>query len=608
MKAKESDTSRGGEDGANDCSDTWRRGRGARARALRRCCLLLSAACLVFLFQGFASLQRCGRCPGNEISICEAIVISLGFGTVNADNGPAFESRGFEFESTERGKSGFLSGPSESGGKRQSKGSGKRSEVAVRRNEGSGTEEVSGTDRISGTKPVSGTEPISEMARVRDPALRVSDGKGLARNQSGTEERNNQTAESVGSGLENRSDTQENGMEGVSVAVTAGTAAEAETETKRQSLTANSQQFSGTSDPAGLRDPGIERTTKSVVLRETARVSTQNSSQGQDASLKRQGLSDGRGQNNESAKVGDLDEASGLRGQTRPRSTLHRTNSSLPRVSNFTVPSNASRRWLNLASGKNWAEESSSAKSRPRLAKLNLTAVLKRSESGDSKPAIPSPQNAGAENAWSRRSSGNSVSRRVEKPPSQVPLAAGVNRLSERFREAGVSGNRQKPRPFRGDVNGLLGKRLVAGVNGLSRETSEPWVLRPSKIAFMFLANGRIHTDRIWDRFFRGAPSKDHYSIYIHSNLGPGFEYNERTTNASCFYGRTLPNSAPSLRFHISMVDAQTKLLRSALQDASNQWFVLLSDSCVPLHSFAFTYNYLFAGERSLPFLTGGAR
>ncbi|KAF9616688.1 hypothetical protein IFM89_031552 [Coptis chinensis] len=43
----------------------------------------------------------------------------------------------------------------------------------------------------------------------------------------------------------------------------------------------------------------------------------------------------------------------------------------------------------------------------------------------------------------------------------------------------------------------------------------------------------------------------------------------------------------------ISMVDAERRLLANALQDPDNQHFVLLSDSCVPLHDFDYVYNYL---------------
>lgn len=43
----------------------------------------------------------------------------------------------------------------------------------------------------------------------------------------------------------------------------------------------------------------------------------------------------------------------------------------------------------------------------------------------------------------------------------------------------------------------------------------------------------------------------------------------------------------------ISMVDAEKRLLANALADVDNQFFVLLSDSCVPLHTFDYVYNYL---------------
>jgi hypothetical protein len=80
-----------------------------------------------------------------------------------------------------------------------------------------------------------------------------------------------------------------------------------------------------------------------------------------------------------------------------------------------------------------------------------------------------------------------------------------------------------------GDVNGPQHNRSQMGSGFLKddgpllanfvNELSQPiqiQKLRPAKIAFMFLANGSIHTDRIWDRFFKGAPGEDYYSVYIH--------------------------------------------------------------------------------------------
>ena len=42
-----------------------------------------------------------------------------------------------------------------------------------------------------------------------------------------------------------------------------------------------------------------------------------------------------------------------------------------------------------------------------------------------------------------------------------------------------------------------------------------------------------------------------------------------------------------------SMVDAERRLLANALLDESNQRFVLLSDSCIPLYNFTTIYDYL---------------
>lgn len=43
----------------------------------------------------------------------------------------------------------------------------------------------------------------------------------------------------------------------------------------------------------------------------------------------------------------------------------------------------------------------------------------------------------------------------------------------------------------------------------------------------------------------------------------------------------------------MSMCDAERRLLANALLDISNEWFVLLSESCIPLHNFSIVYKYL---------------
>ncbi|XP_022730699.1 uncharacterized protein LOC111285482 isoform X2 [Durio zibethinus] len=72
-----------------------------------------------------------------------------------------------------------------------------------------------------------------------------------------------------------------------------------------------------------------------------------------------------------------------------------------------------------------------------------------------------------------------------------------------------------------------------------------------SKIAFLFLTLGTLPFEPLWDMFFRVVWGK------------------------------------------ISMVDAERRLLAHSLLDPDNQHFVLLSESCVPLHNFDYVYNYL---------------
>lgn len=49
----------------------------------------------------------------------------------------------------------------------------------------------------------------------------------------------------------------------------------------------------------------------------------------------------------------------------------------------------------------------------------------------------------------------------------------------------------------------------------------------------------------------------------------------------------------------ISMIDAERRLLANALLDSSNQRFVLLSDSCIPVFNFTTIYNYLMGANKS---------
>ncbi|CAN4086900.1 unnamed protein product [Withania somnifera] len=108
---------------------------------------------------------------------------------------------------------------------------------------------------------------------------------------------------------------------------------------------------------------------------------------------------------------------------------------------------------------------------------------------------------------------------------------------------------------------------------------------RTRKIAFMFLTRGPLPLAPLWERFLKG--NEKLFSIYIHSlpSYKPDFP------PSSVFHGRQIPSQVSEWG-RMSMCDAERRLLANALLDISNEWFVLLSEACIPLHNFKVVYHY----------------
>ncbi|KAF3450644.1 hypothetical protein FNV43_RR06733 [Rhamnella rubrinervis] len=109
---------------------------------------------------------------------------------------------------------------------------------------------------------------------------------------------------------------------------------------------------------------------------------------------------------------------------------------------------------------------------------------------------------------------------------------------------------------------------------------------RVPKIAFMFLTKGPLPMAPLWERFFKGH--KGLYSIYIHSMPS----YMADFPPSSVFYKRQIPSQIAEWG-RMSMCDAERRLLANALLDISNEWFVLLSEACIPLTNFSIVYRYI---------------
>ncbi|XP_062103637.1 glycosyltransferase BC10 [Humulus lupulus] len=112
------------------------------------------------------------------------------------------------------------------------------------------------------------------------------------------------------------------------------------------------------------------------------------------------------------------------------------------------------------------------------------------------------------------------------------------------------------------------------------------------KVAFMFLTKGPLPLAPLWERFFRGH--EGFYSIYVHTD--PSF--NDTTPQTSVFYGRRIPSQAVYWGT-ASMIDAERRLIANALMDFSNQRFVLVSESCIPLFNFTTIHSYLIHSNHS---------
>ncbi|XP_077225746.1 glycosyltransferase BC10-like [Tasmannia lanceolata] len=111
-----------------------------------------------------------------------------------------------------------------------------------------------------------------------------------------------------------------------------------------------------------------------------------------------------------------------------------------------------------------------------------------------------------------------------------------------------------------------------------------------NKIAFLFLTNSNLTFSPLWEQFFLNQDQL--YNIYIHADptitrlLSPPTGVFRNRFIASKHTHRASP----------TLISAARRLLATALlDDPSNSFFALLSQHCIPLHSFRYVYHTLFS-------------
>lgn len=120
------------------------------------------------------------------------------------------------------------------------------------------------------------------------------------------------------------------------------------------------------------------------------------------------------------------------------------------------------------------------------------------------------------------------------------------------------------------------------------------FIEQDKKIAFLFLARGHMPLEDIWREFFGWKANSSHYTIYVHPHQG--FKYH----NTSFFYGREIPRVHNVKWGGMSQVRAIKGLVQEALKDPLNEWFCLMSESCIPLHPFPVWRNAFEKQEKSI--------
>jgi hypothetical protein len=108
------------------------------------------------------------------------------------------------------------------------------------------------------------------------------------------------------------------------------------------------------------------------------------------------------------------------------------------------------------------------------------------------------------------------------------------------------------------------------------------------KLAFLFLIYDEINQEASWNNFFRKI-DKSKYKVYIHYKNNKTLKY---------FESYKLDKIVPTNYADLSLVKAQNLLLREALKDIDNERFIFLSNACIPLKTFDYINNALFAQDK----------
>ena len=103
-------------------------------------------------------------------------------------------------------------------------------------------------------------------------------------------------------------------------------------------------------------------------------------------------------------------------------------------------------------------------------------------------------------------------------------------------------------------------------------------------IALCFLTYKNIKHTKIWNNIFKKY--KNILNVYIHNK----YDFIDKKYNTHKF---CIKNTMKTNYGDISLVKATIQLFRAAYYNKDNKFFILLSDSCIPIQNFDYIYNLI---------------
>jgi len=111
-----------------------------------------------------------------------------------------------------------------------------------------------------------------------------------------------------------------------------------------------------------------------------------------------------------------------------------------------------------------------------------------------------------------------------------------------------------------------------------------------SKLALCFLVTRNLENLEVWEEWIKGH--EDKVKIYAH--------YDKKGVTHKILTRNKIKKTIKTKWGNLSLVKAERNLYEEALKHKPNKYFILLSESCIPVRSFSYIYNRLMKQSKGI--------